>query len=459
MRPTYQLGMQKLDSLRAYGLFDAKVPRYTSYPPANRFLPDIGRLFHRGWLASTVPDRPVSIYVHIPFCRRLCWFCACRTQGTRTLAPVEAYLQDLSAEIAQVARILPDGVSMARLHLGGGTPTLLSAAQLDRLLTDLYRAFPRSPDFELSVEIDPTEAADTVLETLGRWKLARASIGVQDFAPHVQKAIGRQQSFALTQKVAQRLRACGVNSLNVDLLYGLPGQTDASLLQTLDLVSRLAPDRLALYGYAHVPHVSKRQVMIPADSLPDAEARLQMSELARDRLVAGGFLPLGIDHFARPNDSLARAARAGTMRRNFQGYTDDTCATLIGLGASAISRFPEGYVQNAVATGAYRKAVAQTGSAASKGYALGPEDNLLADVIDALMCTGGIVQADICARYPNGARQIQALFQALQEKFPLAVRINEGRLEIRPGFAALTRVIAAYVDGKLTSDQVHSMAV
>lgn len=239
------------------------------------------------------------------------------------------YLDDVITEIETVKALAPDRLPMARLHLGGGTPTFLSPRDMERLLAALFNAFPTSTNFEFSVEIDPTEAPQTVLDVLSDHHMTRASIGVQDFDARVQEAIGRRQTYKQTAEVVERVRSGGVNSLNIDLLYGLPYQTQTSLLATVDMVTSLKPDRLALYGYAHVPHMSKRQVMIPSDELPDARQRYASARLAHDHLVEGGYLPLGIDHFALPSDTLAQAAKTGSMRRNFQGYSADPCATLL----------------------------------------------------------------------------------------------------------------------------------
>lgn len=452
--------MDRQNTLRRYGLFDANVPRYTSYPPANRFEAGVGARRHADWLDQVSAEAPVSIYVHVPFCRRLCWFCACRTQGTKTLGPVERYVDVLIDEITTVAkRHLPRGLPMARLHLGGGTPTLLTQSLMDRLLDTIFSRFAPSEGFEFSVEIDPTEAAPAVLHTLADHGMTRASVGVQDFDRDVQQAIGRIQGFEVTQHVIAALRDTGVQSLNVDLLYGLPYQTNVGLLRTLDRVISLNPDRLALYGYAHVPHVSKRQVMIPGDALPGAEQRFEMSQIARDRLVALGYDALGIDHFARPSDSLARAARAGTMSRNFQGYTDDPCATLIGFGASAISRFPQGYVQNAVSTSAYLQRVGAGGLAGHKGIVLEDEDRLIAAMIDALMCQGELRPSDIAARFPGRAGQVDALTDSLLLRFPELLSHRPGAITIREGFAAATRLISAHLDANRGAAQIHCAAV
>lgn len=451
--------MEHVKILKEYGLFDAKVPRYTSYPPANRFDPNIGAQMQEKWLASIPINTPLSIYMHIPFCRRLCWFCACRTQGTKTLQPVDVYVDDLVTEIKSVAKHLTGAHQMARLHLGGGTPTLLTVDQMTRLLNVLDQTFERASNFEFSVEIDPTEAAPDILDLLAAHGMGRASIGVQDFEPKVQNAIGRQQSFEQTLKVVTRLRDHGVTSLNIDLLYGLPLQTQRTLEATLKNVQALRPDRLAMYGYAHVPHMSKRQVMIENDALPSPMERYEAALVARSLLTDAGYEAIGIDHFARPSDSLAKAATVGAVKRNFQGYTDDPCSTLIGFGASAISKFDEGFVQNAVATNAYQARLRSGRLAGHKGYIMTAEDAVFSDVIDQIMCRGCIDVQDLSARHSIFAHVIGQIAQDLQNRFPKAVNLSNGKLSIRPSMNPLARVVAACVDTSLHANYLHSAAV
>ncbi len=451
--------MGNVSILKEYGLFDAKVPRYTSYPPANRFEPDTGAQVQGRWLADLPDDVPVSVYVHIPFCRRLCWFCACRTQGTQTMKPVEAYIDDLVEEIRLVAAHRSPLPAMARLHLGGGTPTLLDVGQMSRLLDAVDASFARAENFEFSVEIDPTEAALEVLALLAQRGMGRASIGVQDFDPQVQEAIGRRQSFAQTRKVVDHLRRNGVTSLNIDLLYGLPFQTLETLHTTLDQVQTLSPDRLALYGYAHVPHMSRRQVMIPDDILPGTVERYQASSAARNRLKAAGYIPIGIDHFALGSDSLAIAARSGRLKRNFQGYTDDPCATLIGFGASAISKFPQGFVQNAVATAAYQVRIREGRLAGQKGYVMTAQEQLISDLVDQVMCQGGIDVQELLDRHRCFATKVLRIVAELQDSFPQAFDAGNGKLIFRPGMETLARIVAARADSALQSQHIHSAAI
>ena len=451
--------MEYVTILRDYGLFDAKVPRYTSYPPANRFEPNTGARVQEEWLAGVPMNDPLSVYVHIPFCRRLCWFCACRTQGTQTLQPVDVYVDDLVTEIERVASHLGGVHRMARLHLGGGTPTLLTVPQMVRLLDALERSFARASDFEFSVEIDPTEAAPEILDLLAKRGMARASIGVQDFEPRVQRAIGRHQSFEQTENVISHLRDSGVTSLNIDLLYGLPYQTSETLERTLKNVQALKPDRLALYGYAHVPHMSKRQVMIPDAELPDPLERYRASCIARRSLIAAGYKAIGIDHYARPSDSLAKAAKFGRIKRNFQGYTDDPCATLIGFGASAISKFSKGYVQNAVATNAYQARLRNGRLAGHKGHIMTSEDKVISEVIDQIMCQSRLDVDHLIDCYPDFKSQVWQIAKDLRDSFPEAMDLLNGTLNFRPGMNPLARIVAARADMTSSPKDRHTSAV
>lgn len=375
------------------------------------------------------------------------------------MRPVEAYLKVLMQELRAVRSLLPNSLKMARLHLGGGTPTILSADAMHGLLTAVFATFDPVQDIEFSVEIDPTEAAPALLETLARFGLNRASIGVQDFAPEVQDAIGRQQSFAQTDDVVKQLRALGVPNINLDLLYGLPHQTRDSFAKTLERVVSLTPDRLAIYGYAHVPWMSKRQVMIKEDSLPDTRARFDLAQMAASVFTQAGYLPIGIDHFALPTDGLAQADKAGLLRRNFQGYTDDTAPTLIGFGASAISRFAQGYVQNAPATSAYLERIGQNGLAGHNGYAMQEADLLVSRVIEELMCSFSFREPHLTAEFPDSHDAIHATGIALMRKFPDVFYIAKGGLYLRDEAKPLARIIAHCVDDFVSHSEAHASAI
>ena len=451
--------MTHLKQLQTAGLFDTNAPRYTSYPPANHFGTGIGTARQAEWLAAVPDGAQVSLYLHIPFCKRLCWFCACRTQGTKTMRPVDAYVDTLLIEIDRQRALLPANVSLSRLHLGGGTPTILTPDIMARLLDRVFDRFARGAGFEFSVEIDPTEASTALLDTLIYYGMNRASIGVQDFDPKVQNAIGRQQSFAQTHATVAHLRAANLRSLNMDLLYGLPHQTGPGLTASLEQVMALQPDRLALYGYAHVPWMSKRQVMIDSAALPSPQARFQLAEQAREMLMLDGFVPIGIDHFARPDDGLSIALANGQLRRNFQGYTDDTAEVLIGMGASAISKFPQGYSQNYPSTAQYTSAIGAGDLAADKGHVLTQTDLWVARAIEQLMCRFEINTIDLRAQFPAEACAIARTLSNVAASFPQALNYREGILTLDPMFEPLVRIIAGKLDLFKSEKTAHSAAI
>ncbi len=415
------------DPLRT-ALLTARVPRYTSYPTADRFTEAVGAAEKAGWLAAVPPGDAVSLYIHVPFCRRLCWFCACRTQGTRSDTPLDRYLDHLEAEIALTRSHLPDEIAVSALHLGGGTPTLLSPERIARLAALVRTRFDLA-GAEIAVEIDPTECDTARIDALIALGMTRASVGVQDFDPIVQSAIGRQQSARITEDTVTALRDRGIASINFDLLYGLPHQTRARLKRTLDRVIEIGPDRLALYGYAHVPWVARRQKLIEEAALPCPDARLDLAEMARGMLTDAGYLPVGIDHFARPDDPLAEAARTASLRRNFQGYTTDRSATLVGLGPSAVSRFRQGYVQNAAATDAWQRRVAAGEVPAARGIALTPGEKRIARLIERLMCCEDVDLAQERAPLAASARDFVT-------RFPEVGRIDGSVLRLRDRRAA-----------------------
>ncbi len=445
--------------LARLGLFDARVPRYTSYPTAPHFDTGVGSGDFEGWITSIPENSEISLYLHVPFCRRLCWFCACRTQGTTSDAPVIAYVETLLAELAILKSLLPRGVSLSRLHWGGGTPTLLSPYLMQTLAEAVFAIAPLARNGEFSVEIDPNEIDDARLDALAASGMNRASIGVQDFDPLIQKAIGREQSYALTRDVAERIRARGVASLNADILYGLPHQTPTRIADSVQKLLTLSPDRVALYGYAHVPWMSRRQQMISSDAIPTPEERLSLFETARELFVWDGYQEIGIDHFAKPTDGMARSQRAGTLKRNFQGYTDDPAPVLIGLGASSISRFPQGFAQNASATAAHTKAIREGRFSTHRGHRFSGEDTLRARIIEALMCDFFVSRAELLASFDALPARIEALFQAAMAQFGSMLTLTPEGLSIPERGRPLTRMIARTFDAYDTAQARHSSAV
>ena len=391
--------MNKHIQLRNLGLFDARVPRYTSYPTAPHFKTDVGEADVASWLSALDPEQPASLYVHVPFCRRLCWFCACRTQGTTTAGPVAAYVETLKAELKLIKNHLPEGLKLGHLHWGGGTPTLLEPDMITDLTGAIAEVAPFADSYEFSVEIDPNEIDDARLDALAAGGMNRASIGVQDFDPVIQETIGRIQSYEITKAAVDGLRARGIRSLNADILYGLPGQSQEKITASVQKLLSLSPDRVALFGYAHVPWIARRQTMIPTDQLPTPEERLELFNTARDLFVADGYTEIGIDHFARENDGLAVALRTGKLRRNFQGYTDDKCSAMVGVGASSIAKYPQGYAQNAPATSKYQETVRAGHLPITKGHSFTEEDHLRGRIIEALMSEFRVERADLVQRF------------------------------------------------------------
>jgi len=434
------------------------VPRYTSYPPATAFGLFADDSFQQECLGALDPGQPVSVYVHIPFCERLCWFCACQTQGVSTLNPVTAYMASLEAELDQLRALIPAGIRMGRLHWGGGTPTILPPALMRRLTLAVQHVFEPTPDCEFSIEIDPTLVDEPKIATMAELGLTRASLGIQDFSANVQEAIGRMQSYEQTRDCVELLRRYGVTSLNADLVYGLPHQTPERFLATVDQVLELQPDRVALFGYAHVPHHSKRQKLILETALPSGEQRHALAGLAADRFVGAGFEAIGIDHFSRPQDALAQAARTGRLRRNFQGYTDDTCPALIGVGASAISNFPQGIVQNAVMTPAYSERVSCDVLAGARGHRHTAQDRLRARAIEMIMCDFRLDMAELHRDFGSRATCLDASIALVRAQFGAGLRHRGQGLEILPEARALTRLVAALFDERVVEGARYSQA-
>ncbi|MEM1350744.1 MAG: oxygen-independent coproporphyrinogen III oxidase [Pseudomonadota bacterium] len=451
--------MRTTSKLARLGLFDAKVPRYTSYPAAPHFSAETTAQHAREWITAIPPGSHISLYLHIPFCRRLCWFCACRTQGISSDDPVITYLSTLKQEIALLSSHLPQGISFSRIHWGGGTPTLFTPEMMMELADAIADLAPLADGGEFSVEIDPNEIDQPRIDALAAAGMTRASIGVQDFDEEIQTTIGRPQSFYVTRTAAQMLRAAGVGSLNTDILFGLPHQTTEKIAASVQKLLTLSPDRVALYGYAHVPWMARRQTLIPADALPAPEERLQLFETARQLFEWDGYRQIGIDHFAVPHDPLSIAAQSGRLRRNFQGYTDEPAEVLIGLGASAISKFPQGYAQNASATSAYTKAIRAGELPTARGHVFSTEDKLRARLIEVIMCDFKVDVDELVDQFPERADHINAILHNAADTFGDLVRTSPKAFEILPEGEPLTRIVARHFDAYDMSKARHASAI
>lgn len=379
--------------------YAAPVPRYTSYPTAPHFHAGIGEAAYSSWLNSLDSAVGLSLYLHVPFCDRLCWFCGCHTKQVRRYEPVKNYVDALEAEMGLVARHIGRTQTVEAIHFGGGSPSLLEPPEIGRLRTALNTYFSVAKDCEISLEVDPNDVTAERLDAWASFGVNRTSFGVQDFDGTVQRAINRIQTFEQTKASVEGFRTRGVTSVNLDVLYGLPHQTTATLAHTLEQVIDLAPDRVALFGYAHVPWMKKHQRLIDPSALPDAPARMEQAQLGTTLLTEAGYVPVGIDHFARPSDRLAACAETGRVRRNFQGYTTDTASAILGFGASAIGRLTQGYVQNVVATADYSRTVLSGHLATARGFELAEDDRVRATVIEGLMCGFGFSLRELRAAF------------------------------------------------------------
>lgn len=369
----------------APSLREQRLPRYTSYPPATEFKALDGAVY-AGWLAGLPADRPVSLYLHIPYCRQLCLFCGCFTKITHDYAPVHEYVALLLREIEQVTAGTGKRLPVGHVHFGGGSPTILEPADFARLMDALYEGFDIQPRAEIAVEIDPRTIDPAKCAAYFDKGVNRASLGVQDFFPQIQQAVNRIQPYEQVAEAVTQLRRAGIERINVDLMYGLPYQTAESVIATARLAATLEPQRLAVFGYAHVPWMRKHQRVLDEMPLPGPEERIRMFEAMRDVLLREGYTAIGIDHYAREDDALAAALRSGKLRRNFQGYTTDTADTLLGFGLSAISDLPQGYAQNISAIQEYRKLLAAGAATVARGFATSPEDRMRRALIGELMC-------------------------------------------------------------------------
>ncbi|MBO1111196.1 oxygen-independent coproporphyrinogen III oxidase [Bordetella petrii] len=372
---------------------DKNGPRYTSYPTADRYDASFGPAQYRQALSCRAQDRargPLSLYVHIPFCESLCYYCACNKVITRHHERAARYLDALRREMALHSSLVGRGVPVSQLHFGGGTPTFLSDAELDGLMAALRSHFQLLPDAEISVEVDPRTATAERLAYLAGLGFNRLSLGVQDFDPAVQRAVHRMQPYESVRDLMHSARQLGYASVNMDLIYGLPLQTAESFARTLEQVCGLRPDRIALYGYAHLPERFKAQRRILPAELPDGETRIALLGSAITRFLDAGYDYIGMDHFALHDDALAQAKRAGRLHRNFQGYSTQPDRDLIALGVSAIGRVGATYSQNAKTLDGYYARIDQGEFAVERGLAMSADDLLRRDVIMAIMCQGGL---------------------------------------------------------------------
>jgi oxygen-independent coproporphyrinogen III oxidase len=456
-------------------LAERSVPRYTSYPTAPHFSADIGPQIYADWLDALPEAATLSIYLHVPFCTELCRYCGCTTKAVRRRPPVDAYAELLHTEIELLSAAIR-ARRVVHLHWGGGTPSILGANHLAALVDRLTTTFDFTPLQEHAIELDPRRLDAALVSTLARIRVTRASLGVQDFSPHVQQAIGRLQPFGQVEQAVAALRAAGIANINIDLMYGLAQQTVGDVIRSAELAASLKPARLALFGYAHVPWLKPHQRLIDEAALPGAGERMAQMHAAAETLEECGYVPIGLDHFALPGDDLWRAARTGRLHRNFQGYTTDPADALLGLGASSIGRLPQGYVQNAPDIRAYARAVEGGQFATARGFELSGEDRLRARIIERLMSDLAVdLDAEVRSARRNAARQFRATPVGdkqpsidFADELPVLDRLTEigivqrdgRRIYVTEAGRPFVRLVAAAFDAYLPKDQKrHSVAV
>lgn len=388
-------------------------PRYTSYPTAAEFSDAIGVREFAAALDAVRPDEHVSLYVHVPYCQEICWYCGCNTGPVGRTTRLDSYVDALVAEIATVGAKTLGAVS--RVHFGGGSPNALSPQLFERVADAIRKEFRMAPDAEWAVELDPRHLDADFCRMLAANGISRVSLGVQTFDLGVQARINRLQPFRMVARCADDLRHAGIAEINIDLMYGLPAQTLDSIASTIAAARDLGASRVAMFGYAHLPRLLSRQRMIVDADLPDSEARFWQSALARDLWLEAGFEAIGFDHYARPGDKLAIAAAEGRLRRNFQGFTDDDATAVIGLGTSSISFFPTLIAQSEKHVGRYRMKAANGQLATVKGVPRSPDDRRRAAVIERVLCYGRVDLAEMGWQPAEAARVMADATPALAE--------------------------------------------
>jgi len=391
-----QIRSRKWDYLPDYAL--AQTPRYTSYPPANRFSAEVDAAAASGALAALPAGATLSLYLHIPFCQKLCWYCGCHTSVPTAADPVDTYVAALVHEIGLVARQVRPDTKVTRIHFGGGSPDILSARQIADIFAALRSAFTISPFAEIAAELDPRGVTPETVRAFAEAGLNRASLGVQVLEAGVQKRMNRIQTRGQIEGAVRLLRAAGVEGLNIDVMYGLPGQNKEAVVETALFAATQDADRVAVFGYAHVPWMKKHQKGISTDDLPVGEVRFRQAEAAAEALEQAGYMAVGFDHFAAPGDSLIAADRQGRLHRNFQGYTDDDATALIGFGASAISSLPSLTYQNTPDSAVYRATVSEGALPVVRGVQLTATDKRIGAVIERILCDfEAVIPADLLA--------------------------------------------------------------
>lgn len=431
--------------------FEERLPRYTSYPAAPHFSA-IDSKTHKHWLRNVPKGEPLSLYIHVPFCKQLCWFCGCTTSVANSYKSVSRFMDTLVQEIQLVGNMLANGKkpAISHIHFGGGSPTLLSSLDFDRLMGVINYQFNIAKGAEIAIEIDPRTLSVDKIKQYALHGINRASIGVQDFDEKVQNAINREQSEDMIFSSFEDLRDNGIKNINMDLIFGLPKQTVSSVISTALKAVKLNPSRISLFPYAHVPWMKRHQLLIKEGDLPEKEVRLEMASVMREIFIEAGYQAIGMDHFAKADDSLIEAQTNKRMRRNFQGYSDDKANTLIGFGPSAISKLPDGYVQNSPNIKTYHSVIWRDELPSEKGHAFSKEDKIFGSVIEELMCHYSVDLNDVAHKYNANIDIFRPALEKIMEIKGLAesgiLHIDGDKISINSENPTLVRAVASRFD-------------
>lgn len=443
---------------------DRAVPRYTSYPTAPNFKQVENKAIYINWLQGLSEDSKLSLYLHVPFCSKMCWYCGCHTKVTKRYDPIEAYVNLMLKEIEILGKTLKKKHKASHIHFGGGTPSILQPHDFEKIMKHLNICFDIDNKTEIAIEIDPRSLDRSKAESYARCGVNRVSLGVQDLNHKVLESVNRPQPLQLSFDAVRLFKRNGIKNISIDLLYGLPHQTIETMEETIEKALLLEPSRVSLFGYAHVPWMKKHMTMLDETTLPDKDLRYDLFDMGESKLIENGYVPIGIDHFAKPDDSLSIAAKDGQLKRNFQGYTTDTADALIGIGSSSIGKFPEGYTQNAVDMPIYQESILGGELPVHKFCTLNKDDNLRASVIEHLMCDFKADIPSLCLEYGYKENHLDHIFEkleSLKSKNMLSITDNKV-ITIEPHARLVARLICAEFDTYYTAKMekpMHAKAV
>lgn len=434
--------------------YDRQTPRYTSYPTAPHFGSEVNHQTYESWLKELPCAENLSLYFHIPFCKQLCWYCGCYTKATQRYAPVEDYVHILMREVKIVSEILgTKKPHVSHIHFGGGSPTILHKDTFKDLMNSIRSEFSITPNSEIAIEVDPRNLGEDDIGNYAKHGVNRVSIGVQDFNHEVQLAINREQSFDLVYDCVKLFRKHGVDDINLDLIYGLPKQTVEMVEKNIDYSLLLKPQRIALFSYAHVKWMKKHMRLISEEDLPSAQTKIEMYSAAANKLNNAGYASIGLDHFAKAENSMSIAKNNRQLKRNFQGYSTDSGSSIIAFGASAISCLPQGYLQNTLDFDEYKTNILNNKLPVKKGIKISQDDKIRKKIIDEIMCYLEVNLDEICNSFELKEGYFASELEALEElEKDGLIEIRKNKIIVNQSSPQVSRIVASFFDKYLQED-------